>query len=53
VKQGYDVGRLRPHVKGSKALPAENYDLTAQNNRFFFIDFYIIGTLYIPVTIVK
>jgi len=26
-------------------------DLTAQNNAFLFIDFYIIETLYIPVTI--
>ena len=26
-------------------------DLTAENNAFLFIDFYIIETLYIPVTI--
>ena len=30
----------------------ENCDLTAQNIAFLFIDFYIIETLYIPVTIV-
>jgi len=46
VRQGYGVGRLRPHVNGGKVLPVENCDLRAQNNRFFVIDFYIIGTLY-------
>ena len=29
------------------------FDLTTQNNPFFFIDFYIIETLDILVTIVK
>ena len=29
----------------------ENCDLTAQNNAVLFIDFYIIETLYISVTI--
>ena len=33
--------------------PAENCDLTAENNAFFKIDFDIIETLYIPVTIVN
>ena len=33
--------------------PPENCDLTTENNAFFFIDFYIIETLYIPVTIVN
>jgi hypothetical protein len=35
--------------------PAENSDLTAENNAFFKIDFDIIETLYIyiPVTIVN
>jgi hypothetical protein len=28
-------------------------DLTVENNAFFKIDFYIIETLYIPVTIVN
>ena len=32
---------------------AENCDLMAENNAFFKIDFYIIETLYIPVTIVN
>jgi hypothetical protein len=32
---------------------AENCDLMAENNAFFKIEFYIIETLYIPVTIVN
>jgi hypothetical protein len=31
----------------------ESCDLTAQNNAFLFIDFYIVETLYKPVTIAK
>jgi hypothetical protein len=31
----------------------ENCDLTTQNKAFLFINFYIIETLYIPVTIVN
>ena len=38
---------------GIKVLPADNFYVTAQNNGFFFIDFHIIETLYIPVTIVN
>ena len=37
-------------------MGAGDYDLTAQNTSnayIFFIDFYIIQTLYIPVTIVN
>ena len=30
-----------------------NCDLTAQNSAFVFIDFYIIETLYISITIVN
>jgi len=32
---------------------AKKWDLTAQNNAFLFIDFYIIERFYIPVTIVN
>jgi len=34
-------------------MGAGDCDFTAQNNAFFFIDSYIIETLYIPVTIVN
>ena len=34
-------------------IESENCNLTAQNSAFIFIDFYIIETLYIPVTIVN
>jgi hypothetical protein len=43
-----------PDVRGIRGLSpsSENCDLTAQNNAFFF-DFYIIETLYIPITTIK
>jgi hypothetical protein len=39
-------------VRGTEP-PTENCDLTARRYGFFFIDIYIIETLYIAVTIVN
>ena len=38
---------------GEAKSPSEICDLTAQNSAFVFIDFYIIETLYISITIVN
>ena len=46
------VLRFKPRVRGSK-LASKSYDVTAQNKAFFYIDFYVIEILSMPVIIVN